>query len=44
MHTVFNNDGKLIDESYDKRVVRFFEEFERYIEALEKRRKIGVPY
>jgi NAD(P)H-dependent FMN reductase len=44
MHTVFNNDGKLIDESYDKKVVRFFEEFERYIEALEKRRKIGVPY
>jgi NAD(P)H-dependent FMN reductase len=44
MRTVFNNDGKLIDESYDKRVFRFFEEFERYIEALEKRRKIGVPY
>jgi NAD(P)H-dependent FMN reductase len=44
MHIVFNNDGKLIDESYDNRVVRFFEEFEWYIEALEKQRKIGVPY
>jgi len=44
VHTVFSNDGKLLDESYDKRVVRFFEEFEWYIEALEKQRKIGVPY
>ena len=44
VHTVFSNDGKLLDESYDKRVVRFFEEFEWYIEALEKQRKMGVPY
>lgn len=44
VHTVFNKDGKLLDESYDKRVVRFFEEFEWYIEALEKQRKMGVPY
>ncbi len=44
VHTVFRNDGKLLDDSYDKRVVRFFEEFEWYIEALEKQRKIGVPY
>ncbi|MDN5847224.1 MAG: NAD(P)H-dependent oxidoreductase [Candidatus Nitrosocosmicus sp.] len=44
VHTVFSNDGKLLDGSYDKRVLRFFEEFEWYIEALEKQRKIGVPY
>lgn len=44
VHTVFSNDGKLLDQSYDKRVVRFFEEFEWYIEALEKQRKMGVPY
>ena len=44
VHTVFGNDGKLIDESYDKQVVRFFEEFEWYIEALENQRKIGIPY
>ena len=44
VHTVFSNDGKLLDDSYDKRVVRFLEEFEWYIEALENQRKIGVPY
>ena len=44
VHPVFGNDGILLDESYDMRVVRFFEEFEWFIEALEKQRKIGVPY
>ncbi len=44
VHTVFSVDGKLLDDSYGKRAVRFFEEFEWYIEALEKQRKIGVPY
>jgi NAD(P)H-dependent FMN reductase len=44
VHTVFRNDGKLLDDSYDKRVVRFFKEFEWYIEAVEKQRKTGVPY
>ncbi|MDF0680355.1 MAG: hypothetical protein P0116_05260 [Candidatus Nitrosocosmicus sp.] len=44
VHIVFGNDGILLDESYHRRVVRFFEEFEWYIEALEEQRKIGVPY
>ena len=44
VHTVFSNDGILLDESYDRKVVKFFEEFEWYFEALEKQRKIGVPY
>jgi len=44
VHTVFSNEGRLLDESYNERVVRFFEEFEWYIEALGKQRKIGVPY
>lgn len=33
VHTVFGNDGILLDESYDRRVVRFFK---WYIEAFEK--------
>jgi hypothetical protein len=41
VHAVFGNDGILLDESYDRRVVRFFK---WYIEALEKQRKINVPY
>ena len=44
VHTVFSFDGSLSDESYNKRVIRFFEEFEWYIEAMGKQRKIGVPY
>src|ERR687898_1660801 len=27
VHTVFSDDGNLLDESYNKRVIRFFEEF-----------------
>ena len=33
VHTVFGNDGILLDESYDRRLVRFFK---WYIEAFEK--------
>ena len=44
VHTLFSIDGSLLDESYNKRVIRFFEEFEWYIEAMGKQRKIGVPY
>jgi hypothetical protein len=41
VHTGFGNEGILLDESYDRIVVRFFM---WYIEALEKQQKIGVPY
>jgi len=44
VHTVIGNDGILLAESYDRSVIRFFEEFERYIEALEQQGKIGIPY
>jgi len=44
VHTVYGNDRILLDESYDRRVVRFFEEFKWFIEILENQRKIGVPY
>jgi NAD(P)H-dependent FMN reductase len=45
VHEVFDEDGKLIDQRYEKRVVRFLEEFEWYIEALKNQRQIkGTPY
>ena len=34
LHKVFNEDGKLIDEAYDKRVSKFLAEFEWYIKAF----------
>ena len=45
VHEVFDENGKLIDQRYDKRVVRFLEEFEWYIEALKLQRETkGTPY
>jgi NAD(P)H-dependent FMN reductase len=41
---VFDEYGKLIDERYDKRVERFLEEFEWYIEAFKNQRAKGTPY
>jgi NAD(P)H-dependent FMN reductase len=41
---VFDEYGKLIDEKYDKRVKRFLEEFEWYIEAFKNQRAKGTPY
>ena len=39
MNEVFDDNGNLVDERYDKRVVRFLDEFEWYIEALKNQRK-----
>jgi NAD(P)H-dependent FMN reductase len=44
VNEVFDDNGKLVDERYDKRVVRFLDEFEWYIEALKNQRKNGTPY
>src|SRR5512133_1669517 len=45
VHEVFNENGKLIDEKYEKRVKRFLDEFEWYIEALKNQReRKGTPY
>lgn len=44
VHSVFGDDGSLLDESYNTRVIKFFEEFEWYIKALGKQRQIGVLY
>src|ERR1041384_5108049 len=34
VHKVFDENGNLIDESYDKRVSKFLDEFEWYVNAL----------
>lgn len=44
LHKVFSEDGKLIDETYDKRVLKFLTEFEWYIEAFKNQRAKGTPY
>ena len=44
VHKVFGEDGKLMDETYDKRVLKFLEEFEWYIEAFKTQRDKGTPY
>jgi NAD(P)H-dependent FMN reductase len=41
---VFDDDGKLGDQLYEKRVIRFIEEFEWYIEAFKNQRVKGTPY
>ena len=44
VNEAFDDNGKLVDDRYDKTVVRFLEEFEWYIEALKNQRKNGTPY
>jgi NAD(P)H-dependent FMN reductase len=41
---VFDDHGKLMDKKYDKRVIRFLDEFEWYIEAFKNQRAKGTPY
>ena len=41
---VFDDDGKLIDENYEKRAGRFLDEFEWYIDAFKHQREKGTPY
>jgi NAD(P)H-dependent FMN reductase len=43
LHRVFSEDGKLIDETYNKRVSKFLDEFEWYIEAFKNQRANGTP-
>jgi NAD(P)H-dependent FMN reductase len=44
VYKVFSEDGRLIDEAYDKRMSKFLAEFEWYIEALKNQRTKGTPY
>jgi NAD(P)H-dependent FMN reductase len=40
----FDETGKLIQEQYNKRITKFLDEFEWYIEAFKNQRLKGVPY
>jgi NAD(P)H-dependent FMN reductase len=44
VHKVFDEEGNLIDKSYDKRITKFLDEFEWYINALTNQRALGTPY
>lgn len=44
VHKVFDEKGSLIDESYNKRVGKFLDEFEWYVNALTQQRSKGTPY
>lgn len=41
---VFDENGKLVKQEYDKRVTRFLDEFEWYVEAFKAQRAKGTPY
>ena len=40
----FDYTGKLVQEQYNKRIPKFLDEFEWYIEAFKNQRLKGVPY
>src|SRR5215210_7764011 len=40
----FDEAGKLVQEQYNKRIIRFLDEFEWYIEAFKNQRAKGTPY
>jgi NAD(P)H-dependent FMN reductase len=44
VHKVFDENGILIDEAYDKRISKFLDEFEWYVNALTSQRSNGTPY
>ncbi|MGN6629431.1 MAG: hypothetical protein ACTHKJ_06085 [Candidatus Nitrosocosmicus sp.] len=44
VYPVFEEEGHLIDEAYNKRVNKFLDEFEWYINALTNQRVLGTPY
>ncbi|MGY5150576.1 MAG: NADPH-dependent FMN reductase [Candidatus Nitrosopumilus sp. bin_68KS] len=41
---VLDNDGKLLDKNYERRITKFLDEFEWYVSAFAKQREIGTPY
>ncbi|NOX16978.1 MAG: NAD(P)H-dependent oxidoreductase [Chlorobi bacterium] len=44
VQNAFDDEGNALDEAYDKRVVRFLDEFEWYANAMKEARKAGTPY
>jgi len=41
---VFDENGKLLDKTYEKRTDRFLDEFEWYMSAFKNQREKGTPY
>jgi len=44
VQNVFDENGELLEKDYEKRVNRFLDEFEWYIEAFKNQREKGTPY
>lgn len=44
IYSSIDENGKAVDEKYNKRVIRFIDEFEWYVSALKAKRETGVPY
>ncbi len=44
VHKVFSENGELLQDEYNKRINKFLEEFEWYVEALRAQRAKGTPY
>lgn len=44
VNKVFDVNGNLIDTNYERRIKKFVNEFEWYIEAMSKQREKGTPY
>lgn len=40
----FNDNGNAVDKVYDRRIVRFLNEFEWYLRAYKNERDNGIPY
>ena len=38
VHNAFNDEGKALDESYERRIVKFLDEYEWYADALRQKR------
>jgi len=44
IQNVFDENGKMIDENYERRVKKFLDEFEWYVDAFKNQRVKGTPY
>jgi len=44
IYSSIDENGKAVEEKYNKRVIKFIDEFEWYVSALKAQRETGVPY
>ena len=42
IHAAFDDDGNVLEEAYEKRVIKFLDEFEWYTQALKRARTAGA--